>query len=52
MGNNSRLNCCGSIGIPILKVKEMANRYWFTILHCLLEKLLSGSDFNKNEEKM
>ena len=38
--------------ITRLKVTKMANRYWFSILYCLLEKLLSGGDYNKNEEKM
>lgn len=37
--------------ITSLKIKEMANRYWFSILYCLLEKLLSSGDFKKNEEK-
>ena len=38
--------------IKRLKVTKMANRYWFSILYCLLEKLLSGGDFTKNKEKM
>ncbi len=33
-----------------LKVTKMANRYWFSILYCLLEKLLSGVDYKKNEK--
>jgi dolichol-phosphate mannosyltransferase len=33
-----------------LKVIKMANRYWFSILYCLLEKLLSGVDYKKNEK--
>ena len=33
-----------------LKVTKMVSRYWFSILYCLLEKLLSGVDYKKNEE--
>ena len=35
-----------------LKVTKMANRYWFSILYCLLEKFLSGGDYYKNEENI
>ena len=35
-----------------LKVSKMVNRYWFSILYCLLEKLLLGADSKKNEENL
>ncbi len=35
-----------------LKVTKMANRYWFSILYCLLEKLFLGVDYKKNEENL
>lgn len=30
-----------------LKIKEMGSRYWFIILYCLIEKLLSVGDYKK-----
>ena len=35
-----------------LKVTKLANRYCFSILYCLLEKLLLGLDYKKNEDNL
>ena len=35
-----------------LKVTKLANRYCFSILYCLLEKLLIGLDYKKDEENI
>ena len=35
-----------------LKVTKLANRYCFSILYCLLEKLLLGVDYKKDEENI
>ena len=34
-------------GVAKLKIKEMGSRYFFIILYCLLEKLLSKGDYRK-----
>ena len=34
-------------GVSKLKIKEMGSRYFFIILYCLLEKLLSRGDYRK-----
>jgi len=34
-------------GISKLKIKEMGSRYFFIILYCWLEKLLSRGDYKK-----
>ena len=35
-------------GVSKLKIKEMGSRYWFIILYCFVEKLLSVGDFRKD----
>lgn len=34
-------------GVSKLKIKEMGSRYFFMILYCLLEKLLTGNDYKR-----
>ena len=36
-------------GVSKLKIKEMGSRYFFIILYCYLEKLLSMGDYKKNK---
>jgi dolichol-phosphate mannosyltransferase len=38
-------------GVSKLKLKEMGSRYFFIILYCFLEKLLSRGDYKRKEPK-
>jgi dolichol-phosphate mannosyltransferase len=37
-------------GVSKFRIKEMGSRYFFIVLYCLLEKLLSREDYKKKEE--